>query len=300
MGAMLAADWPDLLIKDMSKIYMDTYPKLPVMSPDLYNVMEAEGAYYKTSSVGTVPDHVAFMGRITPVESVQGYDKTLVYQEYAAQVQVQHRLASDDWYGVVKKLGSGLAESANRSREKLGASMFNLAFTYEPTDGDGTELAASDHPSPVSGVPTQTNEGTSSLSASSVETMRLAMADFRDDQNEMISYEMDTILIPINLEQTGWEIINSTGKVDTAENNSNFHKGKYKMLVWKRLTDSNNYFGLVMSEAKKYFLWLNREPIQYNKDSDSDTMISKSLSYYRCNVGWEAIGWRGIFGQLVS
>ena len=84
----------------------------------------------------------------------------------------------------------------------------------------------------------QSNEGTSTLSASSTETTRLLMADFRDDQNEMISYEMDTILIPINLEQTGWEIINSTGKVDTAENNANFHKGKYKMLTCKRLNES--------------------------------------------------------------
>ncbi len=235
MGLMLAANWPDLMVKDLSKIYMDEYPKLPVMSPEFYTIMDdVSGSYYKASNVGAVPDHQEFTGRIGVVEPVQGYDKTHTFTEYAAQIQIQHRLASDDWYGVVKKIGSGLSESANRSREKLGASQYNLAFTLEPTDGDGTELCASDHPSPVSGIATQSNEGTSVLGAGTVESTRLLMADFRDDQGEMMSMEMDTIAIPINLEQTGWEIINSTGKVDTANNNANFHKGKYKMLVWKR------------------------------------------------------------------
>lgn len=277
---------------------MDEYPKLPVMSPELYDVKEVEGAYYKTSAVGTVPDHAEFTGRINPIELVQGYNKTHVFTEFAAQIQIQHRLASDDWYNVVKRFGNGLSESANRSREKLGASMFNLAFTYEPTDGDGAELCASDHPSPVSGVAPQSNEGTSKLGAGTVETTRLLMADYRDDQGEMMSMEMDTFLIPINLEQTGWEIINSTGKVDTAENNANFHKGKYKMLVWKRLTDSDNWFAMNLGQVKQWFSWFNREPIQFNKDSDSDTMVAKYLSYYRCNVGWD--NWRPIFGQLVS
>lgn len=102
-------------------------------------------------------------------------------------------------------------------------------------------IVASDHPSPVDGVSTQSNEGTLSLGAGNVETTRLAMHEFADDQGELISIDPNTLLIPIDLEQTGWEIINSKGKVDTAENNANFHQGKYKLIVWKRFSDSNNW-----------------------------------------------------------
>ena len=129
----------------------------------------------------------------------------------------------------------GLATSASRSREKLGAQVFALSFTFEPTDGDGAELCASDHGSNVAGVATQSNEGTSALSATNMETTRINMHNFTDDIGEKISVSPDTIIIPRNLEQTGWEIINSKGKVDTANNNANFHQGKYKLVVWDRL-----------------------------------------------------------------
>ena len=125
-----------------------------------------------------------------------------------------------------------LATSASRSREKLGAAIYSLAFTFEPSDGDGAELCASLTTAVMSNVgvvPAQSNEGTSSLSATNVETTRIAMHDYRDDQNEKISVNPDTITIPRNLEQTGWEIINTKGKVDTANNNANFHQGKYKL-----------------------------------------------------------------------
>jgi phage major head subunit gpT-like protein len=231
----LSASWNDLLEKDFRKIYMDQYRSLPAMVPDLFNVMRSEAAFEKTSQVGTVPDFIEFTGKISEVYPKQGYDKTYTFTEYAAKIEVTRKLAADDQYRVMSRLPRGLATSASRSREKLGAQIFSLAFTFEPTDGDGAELCASDHGSNVTGVGTQSNEGTLSLSATNVETTRINMHDFRDDQDEIISINPDTLTVPRDLEQTGWEIINTKGKVDTANNNANFHQGKYKLVVWDRL-----------------------------------------------------------------
>lgn len=190
-----------------------------------------------------------------------------------------------------------LATAASRSREKLGASIFDLGFTYEPTDGDGAELFASDHGSNVAGVAAQSNEGTSALSATAVETTRINMHNFRDDIGEKISVMMDTIIVPRDLEQTGWEIINSKGKVDTANNNANFHQGKYKLVVWDRLTDTTDWFGSDYNMQKEYLLWWNREPNQFFQDKDSSTMVAIYLGYYRVGTGWD--DWRWGFGHLV-
>ena len=213
-------------------------------------------------------------------------------------IMIQRKLVADDQTRMVNKFPTGLAESANRSREKLGANQFSLAFTYEPSDGDGTELAASDHPSNVSGVSTQSNEGTLALSAANVETTRLLMYGFYNDIGETITVNPDSLLIPRDLEETGWEIINSKGKVDTADNNANFHQGKYKLIVWDRLTDTSNWFMVDYSRMKEDNIWWNREPIQLNKDNDSDTMCAKYLSYYRCGVSWD--DWLWLLGNLVS
>lgn len=181
----------------------------------------------------------------------------------------------------------GLSTSASRSREKLGAQLYDLAFTFEPSDGDGAELCASDHGSNVTGVAAQSNEGTLALSATNVETTRLNMYNFQNDIGEKISVGPDTITIPRALEQTGWEIINTKGKVDTANNNANFHQGKYKLVVWDRLTDTSNWFLSDYSMQKEYQLWWNREPVQFFQDKDSNTMVAIYLSYYRVGIGWD-------------
>ena len=56
----LAADWPDLLEKDFRTVYFNQYKVLPMMVPDLFNVLKAEGAFEKSTSVGDVPDFAEF------------------------------------------------------------------------------------------------------------------------------------------------------------------------------------------------------------------------------------------------
>ena len=140
MGVHLSSNWPDLIEKDIRAVYMDQYPILATMVPDLFAIQGSQAAYEKTTQAGPVPDHTEFTGRISVIERTQGYDKSITFTEYAAQIQIQRKLAADDQTRTVSKFGKGLAVSANRSREKLGANQFNLAFTFEPTDGDGTEL----------------------------------------------------------------------------------------------------------------------------------------------------------------
>ena len=293
----LAANWNDLLEKDFRKIYLDQYRSLPAMVPDLFNVLRSDAAFEKTSQVGTVPDFIEFTGKISEVDPKQGFDKTYSFTEYAAKIEISRKLAADDQYRIMSRLPKGLATSASRSREKSGAQIYSLAFTFEPTDGDGAELCASDHSSNVVGVGSQSNEGTLSLSATNVETTRINMHKFKDDQNELISVNPDTLTVPRDLEQTGWEIINTKGKVDTAENNANFHQGKYKLIVWDRLSDTNNWFFSDFQMQKEFLLWWNREPIQFFQDKDSNTLVAIFLGYYRVGTGWD--DWRWIFGQLV-
>ncbi len=293
----LAANWPDLKEKDFRKIFQDQYPILPTMVPDLFNIQKSDAAFEKTSAVGQVPDHAEFTGKVVEVNPVQAYDKTYTFTEYAAKIEIQRKLAADDQYRVINRLPKGLATSASRSREKLGAQVYELGFTYEPADGDGAELFASDHGSNVAGVATQSNEGTLALSATNVETTRIAMHSFRDDIGEKLSISADTITVPRALEQTAWEIINTKGKVDTANNNANFHQGKYKLVVWDRLTDTNNWFMSDYAMQKEFLLWWNREPIQFFQDKDSNTMVAIYLSYYRVGTGWD--DWRWGYGHLV-
>jgi hypothetical protein len=70
------------------------------------------------------------------------------------------------------------------------------------------------------------------------------------NRNQLFETNPDTIVCPRALEETFYEIIKSNGKVDTANNNPNFHKGKYKLIVSDWLDDTNNWF-LIDSELMK-------------------------------------------------
>ena len=96
---MLAANWPDLMEVDFRKIYLNRYAEIPMMVPDLYTVLSSSQAFEKESSVGAIPDHAEFTGRISSIEPVQGYDKLVTFTEYAAQIQVQRRLAAKQVIG---------------------------------------------------------------------------------------------------------------------------------------------------------------------------------------------------------
>lgn len=110
------------------------------MVPDLFGVLKTEAAFEKMGAVGQVPDHVEFTGKVVEVSPTQAYDKTATFTEYAAKIEIQRKLAADDQQRVMSRYPKNLATSASRSREKLGAQLYDLAFTFEPTDGDGAEL----------------------------------------------------------------------------------------------------------------------------------------------------------------
>lgn len=97
----LAANWNDILEKHFSKIYFDQYPMLPVMVPDIFKVLRSDAAFEKSSQAGIIPDHAEFTGSVTEVSPAQGYDKSHTFTEYAAKIEVQRKLASDDFLKMV-------------------------------------------------------------------------------------------------------------------------------------------------------------------------------------------------------
>ena len=273
----------------------------------IYNVQSADTSYEKDSSVGAFGDMPVFTGTIAYDDVYQGYDVTYTHVEFAKGFKVERKLYDDDLYNVIARKPRGLALSAKRTQEKYAASVFNDAFSGAGTiaingttvlnNTEALSLCNSLHTSTASAT-TQDNSGTSSLSATAVEATRVAMAGFYDDRDNLISVQPDLILVPRNLEETAWEIISTKGKIDSAENNANFHYGKYKLAVWDYLSESNNWFMLDSSLAKMFLNWYDRIPLEFFQDKSFDTLISKFAAYARYSYGWS--DWRWVYGHSVT
>lgn len=301
MGVMLSENWPDSLEKGLRVYVIDgaAQQEAKNMYQDLFTIVKSTASSEKDSSSAGFPDFTLFTGTVNYEGSGEGYDTTYTFDEYTSGMKVERKLAADNQYNIINRRAKGLGRAGKRSKDKLAVQIFNEMFTTEPSDGDGCELCADDHPSPVTGISTtQSNEGTTALSPTSVEATRILMRKFKGYQDELLDVDPDLLLVPLDLEETAWEIISSKGKVDTSTNNGNFHYGKYKLAVWRRLNDTNNW-GMIDSEIMKEALfWFDREPLQFWQDKDSDTLLAKYIAYFRCGRKWSF--WQWIFGHLVS
>lgn len=173
--------------------------------------------------------------------------------------------------------------------------MFNNAFNTAVTGGDSLSLCNSAHTSNNGGA-SQSNTGTLQLSDVNLEATRRLMIGFQSDRDGIIEVMPDMILCSLQNEQTAFEIINSRGKVDSAQNNVNFHYGKFKLLIWPNyLTSPNAWFLLDSVMMKEYFLWFDRVAPEFQKDREFDTYNAKYAGYMRYSFGWS--DWRAVFGQ---
>jgi len=296
----LTENFGDLLDSRMKKIYDKEYAEsiATSMIPKLFGMESSTKNYEIISGIGAMGDLQDFDGSISYDDVGQLYDKTFTFPEKALGFKVERKLYDDDLYGKMDRRPWQMAVSSDRTREKTGAAIPNGAFVG--TDGpDGVSLCNASHPYSPDDATVQSNAGSTALSATSVEaTRRLGHTSIFNDRGELLSVNYDTILCTVGNEETAYEIINSKGKVDTADNNKNFHMGRYDLAVWDRLTDTNNWFMLDSKLCKKFLLWWDRVKDGIKRDNDTDTLVAKWYVYERYCAGWA--DWRGVYGHNVS
>jgi phage major head subunit gpT-like protein len=239
-----------------------------------------------------------FTGTI-PYSDFEGqYRVSYTHKEWVKGMKIERKLVEDDQYNIIASRPKLLATSAKRTREKHAASVFNNAFnTSIFTGGDTYALRAAAH-TWVGTTAVQSNIGTTALSKTSIATARLAMRNYLDETDNLITAMGDTLIVPPELEQTAWELMSSEKEVDVNDNTANFWKGRYKVIVWDFLDDTNNWFLVDSTLAKNYLKWFDRIGTEFNKDKDFDTYLSKWSVYNRYSYGFS--NWIWLYGANVT
>ena len=292
---LITENFGRLLEPGLRKIYDTVFNQQPSMREMLYGVHDSQKNQEFDLEDSPIDDFATFSGEIPYDDSVQGYRTTYTHEEYARGIKVERKLVDDDLYNIINRKPERLAISAARRRETDAANVFNNSFNSSVTGGDSLSLCSSAHTS-LNSTTTQSNTGTSSLSAVNVEAARRLMVAFRDSIDGVISVQPDTLIVPLQLEEVAWEIINSRGKVDTAQNNANFHNGKYKLVVWNNYLGSSTRWWMADFTLMKQFLnWFDRIKPEFFRDKEFETLMAKFAGYMRYSFGWS--DWRWVFGN---
>lgn len=252
--------------------------------------------YLELGDIGAMNAH---NGDVEYDDISQGYKMTITATEYSKGIKIQKKFMLTDQLDIVSSLSKMLGLAARRRMANDIFSIFNNAFNTTHTTIDALALCSSVHSSNQDDISTtQSNSGSTAASATALETVRQAMKDFMTNKDNLFEVNPDMIICGRGLEETFYEIIKSSGKVDTANNNKNFHEGKYKLLVSDWIDDDNNWF-VVDSELMKLFnVWNNVAPLEFGQAKDFDNFSAKYAAYMY--YGYGSRDWRWVYGSAVA
>ena len=255
--------------------------------PFLYDIRTSSKRRERGASFGGLGEYEVKSETGEPAEDeiTQQYEKDFTHVEYAKQVPTSRAIADDEEWGLLVDMGIQLGGRAQYTMEKLGAAVFNDAFggaTYKAEDGKS--ICNSAHTN-VDGGNSQSNSGTNTFGLAGLEASRLVMRGFKNYRGDLNPARPNLVVVPKELEITGFELLKSVGKPDTANNNLNFYNGMMNMLVWDFLTDTNAWFVIDQQRMKQNLIWYQRIALEIFGDGNMFTGTRNIGGYFRASHG---------------
>ena len=208
--------------------------------------------------------------------------------EEAIEDNLYDRLAS--------RYTKALARSMASTKNIKGAAVLNNAFDSNFAGGDGKELCATDHPTLAGTVSNELNTP-AELNETSLEQSLIDIAAFTDERGLKIAAQGTKLVIPSALQFTADRLMNSAGRVGTADNDINAIRNMGMIpqgyTVNHYLTSAKKFF--IMTDVPNGLKHFNRSPIKTSMEGDFDTGNVRYKARERYVFGFSDP--RGIFGS---
>ena len=208
--------------------------------------------------------------------------------EEAIEDNLYDRLAS--------RYTKALARSMASTKNIKGAAVLNNAFDANFAGGDGKELCATDHPT-LAGTVSNELTTAAELNETSLEQSLIDIAAFTDERGLKIAAQGTKLVIPSALQFTADRLMNSAGRVGTADNDINAIRNMGMIpqgySVNHYLTNAKKFF--IMTDVPNGLKHFNRSPIKTSMEGDFDTGNVRYKARERYVFGFSDP--RGIFGS---
>jgi phage major head subunit gpT-like protein len=300
---IISENWADALDPIVRKWFEQGYQRRPSLIETLFNVQGSSRAYEEVSGIGAVGidawNQWENAGAVGQADFDQSYKKTYTHREYPLELQISRKFLDDNNFRAITDPALRLGDSAALKREVDGASVFNNAFSGSFLGADGVALCSDSHPyNPSKTGTVQDNNFALALTKDNVATIREAMMAFTDDNGNKVAVTPDTILVPPGLEDEGLEITKSLLDPNTANNTINPQAGRFSVLTWHYLTDTNAWFMIDSNLMRMSLDWFNRVPLGINPKVEDKTLVATWVAYMRYSFGWS--DWRWVCGSNPS
>lgn len=297
------ADFGALLEPKLRKVFYETYDEVPEQFSKVYKVNTSTKAQETDYHLGAMSEWAEFDSPIpakvaddadmptVPYAKINPGD-TVVYthKEFVKGFIVQRKFMDDEKYGVIEKMTKDLARAGRYKVEHDAASLLDNAFTVNGYDSK--PLIAKDHKL-ANSTSTASNIVYGALSDA---TLKKALELGRkqvDEAGKIIQMKFDTLIIAPKNEFLAYELMKSTHKTGTPNNDINVLENRFKIVVMDFVTKEDAWF---IQDSKRHELnWFWRCKPEFKKEKDFDTYVTKYAGYMRYSYGYS--DWRGMIGS---
>jgi hypothetical protein len=305
--ASVSPQWADILDPRFRKIYGDELKTLSQVGPSIFHMESSSRNIEKDSQASGLSTLVERSEgqAITYEDEVQGYDVTYTHREFALGTSVSNKLWEDDLFRVMLRKPSSLAKAKIRHQERRMADVLNYGFTAGGgglsafTSGDALALFSGSHTREDGGA-VQSNTTTSDLKESALENAIVGIRTQLDHKGQLFMAKADTLVVAPQLEKEARILLNTQGRVGTANNDINPYNGALKLIVWDFLGSASpggsDTAWFVFDSSLHALNFFDRSDRGLEGPNyDFDTKTAKWSVDVRNSVGFS--GWRGTYGS---
>jgi hypothetical protein len=300
---LISENWADALDPIVRDRFMSGFGRRPSLIETLFGVSGSAQAYERSAGVGAIGIDMWEQFEKTQVVAQadfdRGYKTTFEHKEFSVELQIRRKLLEDSNWEEIRNPSMALGDSARLKREVDAASIFNNAFSASYLGADNVALCSNSHPAgPDNTGYTQDNNHALALTKDNVKTIRESMMAVTDDKGNKVAVTPNAILVPPGLEDEALEITRSINDPDSANNTINPQFGRFQVITWHYLTDSNAWFMMDTMLAKMNLKWFNRAPLTITPKVEDKTLRATWIAYMRYSYGWS--DWRWVAGSNPS
>jgi hypothetical protein len=285
-----------------------SYNEHPIEYTALFDVTTSDKnyeEYVQTTGFGLAPQKAQGQG-VSYDSEVQGFVTRLTNVAYGIGYIVTHEELEDNLYEVVsKRRAAANAFSMRQTKENVGASVYNNAFSSSYTGADGVSLLNSAHPNTSGGTFSNLLSTAAALSEVAIEDLIIQQMLATNDRGLRIN------LMPksLHVHPSNWfeanRILKSVYQYNTANATSGTVSNAVNVLhatnalpegikMNHYFTSTTAWFIRAQVPMGTGMIFQERQAISFDMDNDFDTMNAKAKSYERYACGWADP--RGLWG----
>ena len=234
---------------------------------------------------------------VTYDDAQETYTARYTNETIALAFALTEEAVEDNLYDKIStRYTKALARSMANTKQVKGSNVLNNSTTGGSTaGGDGVALLSAAHPT-LSGNQTNLLGTAADLNETSLETALIEISQMKDERGLKIALRGMKMILPVNLQFVAERLLNSAGRVGTADNDINAIRSLGMVpegyVINNFLVDTDAWY--VKTDAPNGLKHFTRAPIRTAMEGDFDTGNVRYKARERYSFGWS--DWRGIFG----